>query len=375
MRKYLVKTSFATLCLFLTTNAFAGNKDRTGQAGATELLINPWGASTGVFGLNVANVSGVEAMKVNIAGMAYTKGTNFGLSRTEMLRGSGINVNNAGIAQKVGNFGTIGLNIMSVGFGDITVTTPDNPEGGIGIYKPTFLNVSLGFAKEFSENISAGVGATFVSEQISDIKANGACFEGGVQYVTGKRNNFHFGITLRNIGTNMRFSGNGFAVEAEAPETQLTSSKMSLHVPTDKFEMPTYLTFGGSYDFYLDENKLQNEEDKPKHRATIMATFVSNSFLNDYLGAGIEYSYKEIFMLRGAYRHEKGIHDNEAPTSFYTGFSAGATVQFPIGKKGPLLALDYSYRPTQRPSNGVHVMSLRFSTRAHNSQAEEETTE
>jgi hypothetical protein len=360
MKRISIKTALA-LCVFgFSLQAFAGNKDRTGQAGATELLINPWGQGTGVFGLNGASVKGIESMKTNIAGLAFVQGTEFGLSHTILLRGSKVTVSDFGVAQKMGNFGVIGLNIMSMGFGDITIVDDNNPEGGIGSYKPQFLNISAGFAKEFSNSIHAGLGVTFVSEQISDIRANGACFEAGVQYVTGKRDNFHFGVTLRNVGTNMRFSGPGFSINTEAPENP--NYTINMQVPTEKFEMPTYLNFGASYDFYLDGAHLK-EDEMPKHRATIMGSFISNSFNNDNLGLAVEYAFKETIMLRGGYRYEKNISNAETSSTFYTGLAAGVTVQKGIGEKGPLLAIDYSYRPTQQPSNGVHTFSLRFMTR------------
>ncbi len=365
MKRFFTKST-AIVCLlgFSAVASFAGNKDRTGQSGATELLINPWARSTGVFGLNTAHVTGLDAIKTNIAGLAFVKNTEVGLSRSEILSGSGVGVNNAAIAQNINNFGVLSLNIMSVSFGEITRTDWNYPEGGIGTYKPQFLNISLGFAKKFSESIYAGIAGTFVSEQISNINASGAAFEAGVQYVTGKRDNFHFGVTLRNVGTNMRFNGSGFAVESPMPDASDPSSRMSLRVPTEKFEMPTYLNFGVSYDFYLDENRLQSDDDKPKHRATPMFSFTSNSFLNDYYGVGVEYAYKEMFMLRGAYRYEKDINNAAAPSTFYTGLSVGATIQTSLGKSGPILGLDYSYRSTQRPANGVHVVTLRLMTRA-----------
>lgn len=371
MKRYITRGFLLAGAVGLTMQAFAGNKDRTGQAGATELLINPWGQSTGVFGMNGSYVRGVEAMKNNIAGLAYVKNTEVGLAHSIYLRGSNVTVNNIGIAQKLGNMGVIGLNIMSMGFGEITVTTTDNPEGiGTGTYKPQFLTFQLGFAKEFSNSIRAGIGATFVSEQISNIRASGACFEGGVQYVTGKRDNFHFGVTLRNVGTNMRFSGHGFSFDAQMPGN-LTNQEFNGQVPTEKFEMPTYLNFGVSYDFYLDEKRLKSEDDLPKHRATLMANFTSNSFNNDYLGGGVEYAFREQFMIRGAYRHESGIGGPQSPT-FYTGLSAGATIQQGLGENGPILALDYSYRPTARPNNGVHTISLRLMTRAKGEKEAEE---
>ncbi len=367
MKNYITKAALVVCAMGITGHAFAGNKDRTGQAGATELLVNPWGQSTGVFGLNGSHVRGVEAMRVNIAGLSYVENTEVGFAHTIYLKGSNVTVNNLGLAQKLGNFGVLGFNIMSMGFGEIEVTNTARPDGGSGVYKPQYLNVQLGFAKEFSNSIRAGIGATFVSEQISNIRANGACFEAGVQYTTGKRDNFHFGVTLRNVGTNMRFSGNGFSLNVEAPENE--SQQMNMQVPTEKFEMPTYLNFGASYDFYLDENRLKGEEDVPKHRATVMANFTSNSFNNDYIGGAVEYAFRETFMLRGGYRYERNIASLESSTTMYKGFSAGATVQKGLGEKGPILAIDYSFRPTSRPNNGVHTFSLRFMTRARDKKA------
>ena len=110
---------------------------------------------------------------------------------------------------------------------------------------------------------------------------------------------------------------------------------------------------------YLDENKLATEDAKPKHRATVMGSFTSNSFYSDFIGLGLEYSFKEMFMVRGGYRYENKGGDNPSRT-FYTGVSAGATVQYRVGETGPKMAIDYSFRPTQQPANGVHTFSLRL---------------
>lgn len=356
MKSFSTKAALALCAIGLSVQAFAGNKDRSGQAGATELLINPWGASNGVFGLNTATVSGMEAMKGNIAGLAMADRTEIGLGYTMYLTNSKVNIADLGFSQKLGNFGVLGVNIMSTSFGEIPITTYDNPQGGVGTYKPQFLNFQVGFAKEFSKYVRAGISATYVSEQVTNVAAQGACFDAGVQYVTGARNNFHFSVALRNLGTNMRYSGGGFAVDAQSP---YGTYSMSQDIPSDKFGMPTYLNFGLAYDFYLDENRLQNQDDKPKHRLTAMGSFQSNSYQNDYLGLGAEYSFREMFMLRAAYRYEKDINTDQSNTMF-TGLSAGASVQYKVGDKGPRLAVDYAYRPTQKPNNGVHTFTLRM---------------
>lgn len=363
MRKFYNSAALMICMVSLSVAAIAGNKDRSGQAGATQLLINPWGQSTGVFGMNTSYVSGIDAMKTNIAGLASVKKTEVGFAHSQYLAGSGVTINNLGLAQRIGNIGVIGANVMSVSFGEVIITDYDNPEGGIGTYNPQFYNVMVSYAKEFSSNISAGAAATFVSEQIPDASASGAVFEAGIQYVTGKRDNFHFGITLRNIGTGMKYEGSGFAINSEAPQDG--SYSLNRKIPSADFEMPTYLNIGVSYDFYLDENRINpedmqsTEEFTPKHRASVMGNFTSNSFNNDYIGGAVEYAFKETIMLRGGYRYESKIGDADLSTTFYTGLCAGATVKFNIGETGPTCALDYSYRSTRRPNNGVHTFSLR----------------
>ena len=62
MKKYII--AFCSLALIGTVQA--GNPQRAGSAGASELLINPFARSAGWGGVNVAGVSGVDASFMNI---------------------------------------------------------------------------------------------------------------------------------------------------------------------------------------------------------------------------------------------------------------------------------------------------------------------
>ncbi len=73
--KSIFKTGFILTLVALSTTSFAGNKDRAGQAGAGQLLINPWARSAGWAGANSASVTGLEATYTNIAGLAFTPKT------------------------------------------------------------------------------------------------------------------------------------------------------------------------------------------------------------------------------------------------------------------------------------------------------------
>ncbi len=80
--------------------SFAGNKDRQGQAGASELLINPWARSSGWGAVGVSSTRGIEAIYNNVAGLAFTTGTELRFAHTTWLKGSDINIYSFGFSQK-----------------------------------------------------------------------------------------------------------------------------------------------------------------------------------------------------------------------------------------------------------------------------------
>ena len=76
---------FVGLVIIPAYRANAGNKDRSGQAGAAELMINPWANSTGWGSVGTSCTQGLEAMYTNIAGTAFTKGTEIIFAYTNFI--------------------------------------------------------------------------------------------------------------------------------------------------------------------------------------------------------------------------------------------------------------------------------------------------
>jgi len=363
------KIKLTAIALCFAVSSFAGNKDRAGQAGAGELLLNPWGRSGGLFGLNCANVSGVEAMKLNMAGLASVKKTEIGIAHTRYLAGTGMSISDVAIAQNLGDIGVLGVNLMSFGYGEIPITTTSSPEGGIGTYKPNFLNLSVGLGHTFSKNMTAGFSATYINQSISNIRASALGFDAGVQYTNGKRDNLHLGIAIRNVGTNLRFSGDGFSFNGKTPDL---STELTVAQRPEKFSLPSQLSIGVGYDFYLDENKTvaaegDEKSTMPKHRLTPVVSFISNAFSSDWIGAGIEYAYRERFMLRASYRYETDITDKDLTPTFFTGLAAGASFQTKLGENSnaPGIGIDYGFKMTNI-SNGVHTLGLRITLNGKN---------
>lgn len=329
------------------TLAWAGNPDRQGEAGAYELLLNPWARSSGLFHINTASVKGVESMRINIAGLPRINSLEINLSGANYLQGTGIRMNAFGISRKLKNGAALGLSLTSLNFGENKVTTENQPEGTGANFSPNFFNIALGYAFTFENKVSVGILMRGISESLSNVSAFGLVVDAGVQYVTGDKEEFKFGISLSNVGSRMVFNGEGLSFQGKTPNNagyQLTFDQRAAG-----FELPSMLNIGLTYDILLG---------KP-HRISLIGNFTSNSFSRDQIGAGIEYALWESFMLRGAYKYDLGAYSiDDRPVN--TGLSAGGSLDFPLAKGSKnKLALDYAYQAT-RVWSGTHNISLRF---------------
>lgn len=341
--KYLAAMVLVAAFLLPLQTIKAGNEDRSGQAGADELLINPWARSTGWATANTGGVRGLEAQYLNVAGMAFTNKTEIGFAHSNYLAGTGININTVGLSQRLSeNGGVLGIGIMSMSFGEIDRTTENLPEGGAGTYSPSYLNVNISYSKAFSNSIFGGINIKIISEQIANISAQGIAIDAGVQYVTGRTDNIKFGVALKNVGPEMSFSGDGMSLRTIITDANHT---MTVEQRSDAFELPALIRIGATYDIDLAE----------KHDLSIAGNFQSNSFRKDIISLGAQYSFSEYLDIRGGYNFEPGMLGTEGKrTTVYTGPTGGASVKVPLNKdQGSYFSIDYSYRPTD-PFDGVH---------------------
>lgn len=342
----------ATLMAF---SAQSGNPERMGQAGASQLLINPYARNSGMVGSNSAKVRGLEAQFLNIAGTAYTRKTEIMFNRTNWLQGTDIYINSFGLTQGVGETGTIGFGVVAINAGKIDITTEDQPEGGLGTYNPTFYNISLSYAKMFSDNIYGGVNVKLLSEQIPNASARGVAIDAGIQYHTGKYDQIHFGISLKNWGPKMYYAGDGLSRQVTVNSIN-SSYQLTVNNRSGAFELPTLVNIGASYDILLSRDSIGLTR---KHRLSLNGTFTSNSFSYDNGLFGVEYAWKDMLMLRGGLYTEKDIFNGDARRTAFTGPAAGATFELPYNEKGSTVGLDYSYRFTN-PFGGTHTFGVRL---------------
>ena len=343
MKKHLSIILIATLGF---GTVWAGNPDRAGSAGAGQLLINPWAASNGLAGANMASILGLESTFSNVAGLAFINQNELTTVNSQYLGGTGIALNSVGFGTRVGESAVLGLTVTSMSFGDIPITTEDLPEGGIGTFSPAFSNLGISLAKEFSNSIYAGFTLRIISESISNVKASGIAFDAGIRYVTGDDDRMRFGISLRNVGAPMRYSGDGLTVTGTP---QGSSGSLTMMQRSERYELPSLVNIGVAYDVVKNDNIV----------VEMNGMFTSNSFTKDQFGLCTEARFGSYMSLRLGYLYEANILSEDDATSAYQGPAGGLGFKIPAGSNGSEICIDYSYRATYTFS-GTHTAGLKI---------------
>jgi hypothetical protein len=321
----------AVLCSFAAT---AGNEDRVGSSGASQLLINPWARSSALGDANIASAVGLEASFINIAGLAFTDKTQLKFNTANWMGNAGIQMMSAGIAQRVSEQGVLSLSVQSLNFGDIDITTVNLPEGGIGTFSPRANIINVGYARTFSSSIHAGINVKVITESISNVKGTGVALDAGIKYITGEQDQMKFGITLKNVGPTLRYKGDGFTNQANY---SATGKVTSLDQRVQAYELPSLLSIGASYDFTVNE----------KNKIIANLGYTANSFFYDQFRLGVDYGMttdKFAFNLRGGFVYEKNLFSVENRSNALLGPTAGFSVDALVGKTKNALGAEYSAR-------------------------------
>src|SRR5258707_263447 len=277
--KELSKQTIAILMLvcIVSLTAFAGNHQRIGSAGAQELLIPVGARGISLGGANVIFATGPEALYWNPAGVSRMDHDVEALF-SHMSYFADINIEYGALAVKAGDFGTIGVSLKSIGFGDIPVTSEDFPDGTGEIYSPTFINLAASYSKSLTDRISVGVTSTLITEKILSTSASGVAFAIGVQYYGLGIPELNLAVAVKNIGPNMTYDGPNLLRTANA--TQGQRGDQTYTVKAASFQLPSSMEIGVGYTRKLDE----------KNSLLVGGNFENNNSSDDVYALCAKYS-------------------------------------------------------------------------------------
>ena len=286
--------------------ALAGSNGRKGTEGAPELSIavGPRGAALG--GTVVGDVSGVEAMFWNPAGLGALGRTEAMFSHTQYF--ADMKLNYVGVATNMGAFGVVGFAAKVLSIGDVIVTTESAPEGTGEIAQPTFTVLGLTWAKQFTDRVLFGVTGNLVNEHVIQQNATGVAFDFGFQYMTGWRG-LKLGMVMKNFGPSMTYDGPGTEISLLPDDQDPSSQPRIFSTQSASFELPSYFTMAASMDVYR----------QAAYRVTALGALQNNNFQGNALRAGVEWDYRDQIALRASsYCSCRGAVDT-APGKPHTG--------------------------------------------------------
>jgi len=333
--------------LLVATTGVAQNQ-RIGTAAASELLIPVGARDLAQGGASIASSEGLESIHWNPAGVARMNGGAEGMF-SSMSYIADIRVSYGAVGAKFGEFGSVALSLKSLDFGDIPITTVDDPQGlSGGTYSPSYMTLGLTYSRQITDAASVGVTAKFISETIARVSSSGLAFDVGVQY-RGLLNlsGLALGITIKNIGPQMKYSGSGLlhlatSSEGLRPEQYFASEAAG-------FELPSMIELGASYGGKVEDNMMYN----------ISGSYASNNLYVDEYRLGGEYG----ITLSGVGLFARGGYDFYPQIKDKNDRIFGATVGFGVtyNTGGANLAVDFAYRQVQLfDANTVFSLKVGF---------------
>ena len=333
---------FVTIILLTMFSAslYAGDVARKGTTGAEQLLIPVGARGIATGGAFISNLTGLESIYYNPAGLDRTSGAEAIFSYMNYI--ADVKVSYFGAGASLGDLGSIGLTIKSLDFGDIPITTSEFPDGDGRNYSPGFITVGLTYSKVITDRISVGANFKLINESIQNTSATGFAIDFGVQYKFDER--ISLGATLKNIGPNMRYSGAELQQSTIIGGTSPGSPNGTFEITAEQFQIPSFFELSASYDFMFDE---QND-------LLLGGTFVANNSLEDAMNFGLEYGFMNMFFLRGGYNLSLGSSND----NIY-GLTAGAGVNYEVGS-GIGIAFDYAYRDVKDFPTSNHIFTVKL---------------
>ena len=328
------------LTFLIATSVYAGDVARKGTTGADQLLIPVGARGIATGGSFLANITGLESIYYNPAGLDVYPQTEAMFSYINYI--ADINISYFAIGTSLGDFGSIGLALKSFDFGDIPITTVQFPDGTGSFYSPTFLTLGFTYSKVLTDRISIGTNFKLITERIQNTSATGFALDAGVQYRFTE--SLMIGAAVKNIGTNMEYSGQDLTTRTQIPGTVPGSTTGSYQIVAESFQIPSYFQLSLTYALNFNE----------QNNLLVAGAYTANNSFEDIANFGLEYGFMNNFFVRGGYNF---LVENSS--EYIYGFTFGAGVDYKIGGEVGVV-FDYAFRDVKDFPNANHIFTVKL---------------
>lgn len=325
------------IVVLLLVSTASASTNKMGTAGATELRIPVGTRSTGMAGAVAGDVTGTDALYWNPAGAVAVEGTEASLIYRSYI--ADMYITYVAVVSRFA-YGAIGVNAKVLSLGDIYVTTENAWEGTGEVYSINIPVLGLTYAIDLTDRVYFGITGMYFSEKIMDTQASGLAFDLGFQYMVPWRT-LKMGLVMKNYGRRVSYSGPGFEYAVQVPGDDPEAAPRIMSLSSAPFELPSYFQIGLSYMWEFENNR----------SLVVNGDFQSNNFSNDEWRIGGEFSFNDMFYLRGGY-----VFCSQ--DEYLYGPALGLGARFDLGNT--VTSIDYSHTFISSYFDDVPEISVRF---------------
>ncbi len=314
--------------------------DKVGTTSAQFLKLGVGARAMGMGGGFVALADDGSAMYWNPAGMMNQKGFNTSFMHNDWALD--ISHDFVGVTFPAGRSGILGFSLTALSMDEQEVTTVLEPDGNGLTY--TVLNMAFGvsYARQISDRFSYGHTVKIIRLSAYNEVANTAAIDIGMLL----RTDFHglkIGMCVSNFGGEIRYEGRDLIEKADIDDDLEGNYLTDVNLTTESWPLPLLIRIGVAIDLIGSSDPIKS---KSINRLTVSLDAEHPNDSREHVNAGCEYSFKNIFFLRGGYRFN---YDEENITF-------GAGLKLKLGALGETY-INYGVKPFG-PFGNINQVSI-----------------
>ncbi len=323
MKKLLVLyISLISLWAFMPL-AIAG-QTKVGSTAAPFLNIAVGSRAISMGAAFVATANDVSALYYNPAGISRMQSNGAYFEHSKWF--ADISYNWAGAVLNLNNYGSVGLSVNYLDYGEMEVTTFTEPDGTGEMFTPYDLCFAVSYAYNLTDGFSVGGSVKYINQKIYHSTASAAAIDLGVLFLSDVYG-LKIGASISNFGTDMKLDGKDLYIQYDvSSESKGNNDEILAKLNTDSYPLPLLFRVGIAMDVLNTD----------MHKFTFGVDALHPNDNSESINVGAEYTFYNLLSLRGGYKNLFLENTEEGLT-----LGVGVSYEFSPGLG---LSFDYAYQ-------------------------------
>lgn len=318
-----IMKKFIIIFIFLTAaSAFGQSKIGSTAAPFLNIGVGPRAISMG--GAFTATANDISALYWNPAGASRSSTNEAIFAHSTWF--ADINYEWAAAMVKLGDAGTVGLNLTYLNYGEMEITTLAEQDGTGQMFSANDLSLGLTYAYNLTDRFSLGGTVKYVQQKIWNSSASAFAVDLGVLFLSDIYG-LRIAATITNFGTGMRMDGQDLLVQHDIdPNNYGNNDQILASLRTDEFPLPLTFRIGLAMDIV----------DIEQHRLTLAVDALHPNDNDESINIGGEYMFNNLIAFRLGYKSLFLSNSEE-------GFTAGVGLNYDFASDFGV-RVDYAYQ-------------------------------